>query len=302
MKSLDLMLLYYDKPGILKNWLYRLAFKSDFLKFSNRIRIIVTDTGTPWDKISESLKLIQYLPDAVRKRVTYIRCETEEIRKRVPPEIDARPMCHAKNVIALDYSEADVILTSMLGNVFSPDYFGGHIAKHLIDPKAVVLPKRFDLFSNSYHTEGYKAEWEEVLKGDIRPSGGWPDVSVRRHWLKEIGGWDESYIAISPDDMDMGSRLTGKLDNEAPSEALFTLKGHFNNLGLTLYQPYYPTFYSLTCNTYPGHVAKEDPRRQRGYEIGIQHYLANWGVVKRNENRVPIKYDILDFERPEKYE
>jgi hypothetical protein len=220
----------------------------------------------------------------------------------VPLDRDARPRCHAKNVIALNYSEADVILTSMIGQVFSPDYFNGHISKHILDPKAVVLPERFDLFSETYHVDGFKQTWEEVLKGNIQPSGGWPDMSVRRRWLEEVGGYDETFIAISPDDMDMGLRLTGLLDNGAPGNYLFPQFGHFDNFGLNLYRPNYSTFFSLTCNTYPGHVAKNNERRQNGYNFGIKHLEKNWGVIKRNKDRIPLEYKVLDFENPQKYE
>jgi len=293
--TLDLVLLYFDNQIILRNWFHRLAFHSDFQQFEKYCNVYIADTGTPLDKIEESLKVCNYQQHWLKKKIIYIRAETEEIRKQVPSVMDARPMCHVKNLIALDISKADVILTSMIGHIFTPKYFNGHFVEHIKDPKAVVLPKRFDLFSDTYHTDGFKLPFSEIIKGDIKSSGGWPDMSVRRRWLVECGGSDEFYKAISCDDMDLGSRLTSKCDNGQPSEILYPEKGHFNSLNLNFIQPFRDDFFSLTCNTYSGHVAKNNSRRQLGYELSIKHYLENWGSVHRNHNRKPLDYKILDF-------
>jgi len=295
MKTLDMMLLYYDNASILKNWFYRLINHSDFHEFKNRCQIFISDSGTPWEKIQDSLDVCAQQPDWIKEILTYVRCETEEIRKKVPEGISARPGCHAKNVIALDLSLADVFMTSNVGHIFTPDYFKGHIYQHLKDEKAVVLPKRYDLISDTYHETDYQKPWDEIIKGNMQHSGGWLDMSVRRKYIVEVGGFDEEYITIAPEDMDMGSRLTGKLDNGAPSEMLYPYKGKFQNLGLNFHQPFESTFFSLLCNTYKGHISKEDPLRQKGYEIGIQHYLKMWGVINRNKDRKPIQHKILEF-------
>ncbi len=294
---IDLCLLYYDNHVILRNWFHRLAFHSDFQQFEKYCNIYIADTGTPLDKIEESLNVCNSQPQWLKDRIIYVRAETEEIRKQVPLEMDARPLCHVKNLIALDISQADVILTSMIGHIFTPKYFNGHFVEHIKDPKAVVLPKRFDLFSDTYHSDGFKLPFSEVIKGDVRGSGGLPDMSVRRKWLIECGGSDEWYKAISCDDMDLNSRLTGKCDNNMPSEILYPEKGPFNNLGLNFVQPFRDDFFSLTCNTYPEHRDKNDSRRQLGYELSIKHYLENWGIIYRNLNRKLLYYKILNFRK-----
>ena len=112
-------------------------------------------------------------------------------------------------------------------------------------------------------------------------------MSVRRKHLLGVGGWDENYITIAPVDMDLGSRLTGCLDDGTSSERLFTNKGKFDNLNLKLYKPFdIDSIVSLTCNQYKGHTATESPRRQLGYQKGIEYYLNNWSKIKRNENRI----------------
>jgi hypothetical protein len=294
--TFDLVLLYYDNPKLLSNWFKRLLEHSDYLKFAkNRSKIIIADSGTPLDKIEESLKLFAtiklYAQTILGIDVVYLRADTDELRKQVPPEIDARPACHAYNM-AIDYSNAEIIYTSVIGQIFSPKYFEKTLLLHIKDEKAVVLPQRFDLDHPEYHESHFSDSWTDVLnKGKLNPSGGWPDMSVRRKWLNEVGGYDENYITIAPVDMDMGSRLTGKLDDGTPSERLFPGKQAYINLGLNIYKPFDPfTIMSLTCNQYKGHAATESPRRQLGYQKGIEYYLQMWGKIKRNENRIPIKY------------
>jgi len=296
MKTFDLVLMYYDKPDVLYNWLHRLFNQSDFLKFQSRAKVIICDSGTPSDKVQASLDIVIQEFPAYLDIIDYLRCETEEIRKSVSEGISPRPMAHAYNVACLDHSQADVVVTSNIGFVFSPKYFTGHVAEHLKNPRAVVLPARFDLFSDNYHSENFKLPWDELVsleQNNIKPSGGWPDMSINRNWLRQVGGWDEWYVTIAPIDMDLGSRLTGKLDTGQPSEMLYPEKGHYPNLGLDFVRPSRQDFISLTCNTYPGHIAKEDPARQRGYEMGIKYYLENWGKIPRNIDRKPLKYEKL---------
>ncbi len=294
MNKFDIILLYYDNPKLLRNWFNRLLFHSDYLRFHKLSRIIVADSGTPLDKLEESILTYQDVITFdvnIHLNTVYLRAETEEIRKLVPPEVDARPACHTYNM-ALDYSSADIIYTSVIGQIYSPKYFSRTLAIHLQDDKAVVLPQRFDLDYKDYHEKGYNDNWEYLISSNVlKVSGGWPDMSVRRKWLQEVGGWDENYITIAPVDMDLGSRLTGCLDDASSSERLFTNKEKFNNLGLKLYKPYdVHEVISLTCNQYDGHTPTESPRRQLGYQKGIEYYLNNWGKIKRNENRTPIQY------------
>ena len=318
--TFDIMLNYYDTPQLLRNWLHRVIHFSDFKKFAKRSKIIIADSGTPIDKLDESLSVVEEAFKSVPYNYAYLRLESDEIRKSVPERFDARMQVYAYNMVILDYSTADMIIVNNVGNIVSPDYFNGHVIEHVKSDRAVVLPKRYDLFSDTYHTEGYKLPWSEVVKGDLHPSGGWPDLSVRRQWYVEIGGWDEWFKFVSPFDMDLGSRLTGKLDNGQPSEWLiqfigydddqmktlsFKSLGHYNNLGLDFVQPENPTFISLTCNSYSGHgdFVFVDPKskfagmrvgkRKEAYDWGYKYYIKNWGKIKRNAHRIPSKFDVI---------
>jgi hypothetical protein len=292
--TFDLVLLYYDKPEILDNWFIRLLNHSDYLKFKNISNIIIADSGSPLDRVEETLKIIRKYKDQCS--IIYSRADTDELRKTVPEDIDARPACHAYNMAALDISTADVIFTSVIGQIFTPEYFSRILVEHIKNDKAVVLSKRFDLICSTYHSDLFDSNFSEIEKFSLQPSGGWPDMSVRRKWLQEVGGWDENYITISPVDMDLGSRLTGKLDNGMPSEFLFTFKGKFDNLNLDFIQPFTRSLcYSLTCNQYPGHRPTGDSRRQKGYDLGIKYYLENWNKIIRNENRIPINFKIYEI-------
>ncbi len=295
--SFDICLLYYDNPLLLKNWLNRIFYYSDYFKYSNnRSKIIIADSGTPLDKLEESLKVYTRFKTEVsyyhKIDIIYLRVETEEIRKKVPKHISARPASHTFNVACLDYSKADIIYVSVIGHIYSPKYFERTLAIHLQDNRAVVLPQRFDLDYKEYHEIGYNDKWEDIVtKHKLINSGGWPDMSVRRKYLEEIGGWDENYITISPIDMDLASRLGNFLDDGTKSNRLFTSKPEFINLGLTLYKPFdINTIISLTCNQYKNHIDTNDSKRQIGYNLGIQYYLEHWGEIHRNINRQPLQY------------
>ena len=302
-KSFALVLLYYDNALLLKKWLRRLYFHSDYIKFVDKATIIVADSGTPYDKISDTQDAIEDFKlhdlneeDYEKVCILYARADTDAIRKTVSSHIDARPACHAYNMACLDISKSDLIYTSVIGQIFTPKYFEQTLLLHLQDEKAVVLPKRFDLDCNDYHENYYNKDFSELKKFKFLPSGGWPDMSVRRKWIQEVGGWDENYITIAPVDMDLASRLCGKLDDGTESNRIFPQKSKFNNLGLNFYQPFVEDkILSLTCNTYKGHIHTNDSRRQLGYEIGLKYYLENWGKIKRNENRIPLKYIIKEL-------
>jgi hypothetical protein len=296
MNTFDIVLLYHTNPEILSNWFHRLIYHSDYLKFINRSHIIIADTGSPWDTIESNLDVVRKQPKDVREKVIYARCNTDEIRKQVPEGVSARPQCHGYNMAFLDISKADLVIGSIIGHVFTPRYFEGHLVEHMMNKKACVLPKRFDLICPEYHTKWFDKPWNEIKQNfELRPSGGWPDFSLKRQYIVDIGGWDEWYTFISPADMDFGSRLTGKVDNGLPSQFLFPQMGHFNNLGLDFVQPYKPDFASVACSNYKSHQNKENPERVRGHELGNVHYLENWGKVVRNENRIPTDFKIWTF-------
>ena len=298
LKTFDLVLLYYDKPDILRNWFHRLNLHSDFGRFISLLtpHIIIADSGTPLDRVEATLEVIKEQPDHIRQRIIYARAETEAIRKAAPEGVLVRPQCHAYNMAVMNISKADVVIGSIIGHIFSPKYFNGHIAEHIKNERCVVLPRRFDLICSDYHINHYMKSWTELKQFPFQPSGGWPDFSVRREHYNAIGGWDEWYTFVSPADMDFGSRLCGKLDNGAPSQMLFTFKPDYVNLGLDFIQPYREDdILSLTCSTYSGHKAKSDPEREKGHQIGNVYYLDNWGKVVRNPNRVPLPYSMRQF-------
>jgi hypothetical protein len=297
-KTFDIVLNYYDTPELLRNWLFRLRQHSDIWKFANRAQMIIADSGTPLDKLDESLKVYdETFRSDVPWKCIYLRLDSDEVRKTVDPQHAVKMQVLAYNMAILDYSTSDLIIVSNVGNIISPGYFNGHLVEHIKNDRVVCLPKRFDLFSDTYHTEGYKLPWYEVIKGSMRPSGGLPDLSVRRQWYVESGGWDEWYKFISPFDMDMCSRLTGCLDNGMPSELLFPGMPPFKNMGLEFVQPYDYNFFSLVCNDYGGHSdfrsGERIGKRKYSYDFGIEYYKANWSKIKRNEGRVPLKYEIL---------
>ncbi len=293
--TFDIVLLYYDNPLLLKNWFYRLFNHSDYLKYYKFSKIIIADSGTPLEKLEESINAYNNainINKNVKINSAYLRIETEEIRKKVPPNISARPASHTYNIACLDYSKADLIYTSVIGHIYSPKYFERTLAIHLQDDRALVLPKRFDLDYEEYHETGYNDSWNNIIKNHkLIYSGGWPDLSVRRNWLQEINGWDEEYITIAPIDMDIASRLSGVLDDGTPSNRIFPNMSKYENLGLNFYQPFnIEEIISLTCNQYKNHIATDDSRRQLGYENGIQYYLKNWSKIKRNKNRISLTY------------
>lgn len=293
LRTVDLVLLYYDKPEILKNWFVRLVQYSDILRFLDRMNIIIADSGSPLDKVEASLAIVREQPTEIQRKVIYARAETTEIRKRVPEGVEARPQSHTYNMAVMDISKADVVIGSVLGHIFTPRYFNGHFAEHLKDDRAIVLPRRFDLDCLDYHTNWFNVPWERIRQFPFLPSGGWPDFSVRREWFLEIGGWDEYYTFIAPADMDFGSRLCGKLDNGMPSQFLFTFKDEFRNLGLHFSQPFRDDFLSLTCNTFAGHLPKNSPTREKGHQIGTKYYLEHWGEIKRNGERKAIEHRLF---------
>lgn len=286
--KIDLILNYYDTPLVLKHWLYRLIHHSDFINFSKFVRLIIADSGTPIEKLPASLEVAKTELENAKFSWSYIRSDTDNLRALVRKDLLVRMNCHSFNNAALDYSNAELIITSQLGIIFYPDYFACHIKEHLRNPKAVVLPRRFDLISDTYHTQGYKTDSLETILSNIRPSGGWADMSIRRHWLVEVNGWDEWYQFIAPIDMDLGSRLTGKLDNGMPSEALYPQMGQYKNLGLDFVQPS-TSFVSLICNMYDGHIPTS--QRKITYDYGIDYYLKTWSKIVRD--RIPSKFEVI---------
>lgn len=296
--DIDIVILYYNNPHMLRNCLTRLYNHTDYIKFKKSLHIIIADTGTPLENIKSTTDVVSEFNKI--SEITYFRINSDEIRSSVLPPLIARPASHVFNVALYKVCKRDIMLTCMIGQVFVPKYFSYILAQHMQHPNAVILPKRFDLFNDEYHIDLYDKSFETffnvcVERNQIKPSRGLPDVSCRREHLIAVGGWDLDYKTIAPIDMDICSRLTGKLDNGMPSEWLYPNKGPFKSLGLEFVQPYIPNeFFSLVCNTYKGHISSED--RNISYENGIQIYLNKWGVVQRNSQKEidNIEYEIIE--------
>ena len=56
MKEFNIILMYYDNPKILNNWIYRLLYLSDYQKYKHKSKIIIADSGTPEYKIEETYR------------------------------------------------------------------------------------------------------------------------------------------------------------------------------------------------------------------------------------------------------
>ena len=78
--TFDIILCYYDNPQTLHNWLARLLHHSDFLQFADQGNIIVTDTGTPRERIPATLEVLRSWQHLKRrstcglKRSTFGQC------------------------------------------------------------------------------------------------------------------------------------------------------------------------------------------------------------------------------------
>lgn len=291
MITLDLAILYYDNPKFLRNLLTRMYNHTDLLRLKKYINVILTDSGTPIENVPKTVDVLEEFKD--RYKITYVRCETEDVRKKVPEGMSDRPASHALNVACREIATGDVFGTFMIGQVPTPTYFSNVLSIHQKSDRAFLLPKRFDLKTSDYHDRLFDVPFDQLNRDEMVPSGGLPDASVRReHWLA-VGGWEEDIITIGPNDSDFCSRMTGKLDNGMPSEALHPHMGPFNNYGLEFVQPHSPSFFSLVCNTYGNHI--EGDVRKKTYDWAYKVYLDKWGIVKRNEGYPKIGFKVIEY-------
>lgn len=291
MITISICLAYYDSPKLLNNFLTRLYNHTDFLKFKKNIELIISNDGTPKNKMQNTIDVINKFDYKPR----HIWCDTGPLVPGVKEKgfggTVERFVCHNLNYAAEYVSNADVFCTAMIGQVFCENYFSRLLSYHIKYDNIILLPKRYDLIANNYHDELYDKPFNELKKYPFQPSGGWPDCSIRRKYILEVGGWDEEYQFIAPTDMDFGSRMCGKLDNGMPSEWLYPNKGPYNNYGLNFMQPDDNSFISLVCNEYKDHMGKSE--REKSYNYGIDIYLKKWGIIKRNENKQPMNFEIL---------
>lgn len=295
--SFELVLCYYDNPDALRRWLHRHLDCTDLrpLLESSWGHLTIADTGTPTDRFQQSVNLCGgFVPGLVR----YIHADTEAIRRRTPPDIHCRPTAHAMN-LATDYSDRDLVIYSVLGSIPPPDWFRKVVAFHEQHPRSLLQAQQFSLTSATYHTEDYRLPMKEaLLKGEVRQTTGMPDWSVRREFLLECGGWDESMVTWGMCDVDLCSRLTGKIDTgENAHEWLNLGTGDgdmppYRNFGLEFHRPPPPEWYSVVCQGYPG-AQPYDDSREKASAITFSQYLGQWGIVGRNYGRVPIKHQVF---------
>lgn len=295
--TIDIALIYYnsveyDNSNILNNLLYRLYNLTDYLDYKDLLNFTIIDSGSTDIQLEKTLEVVNKWNSI--KKIGYIYCDTSEIRKTVPKEMICRPFSHVAN-IGMKNSTADVYMICVIGQLFSKDHFKNILAQHISNNKAVLLANRFDLDCLEYHDKYFDMPFDELIKTfPIKRGGGWSDFSCRREHLLAIGGFDEEYITIAPNDMDIGSRLTGKLDNGMPSEMLYPDKGAFTNYGLDFIQPNTHNFISLVCNQFKNHIDKTNVNRQLSYNHGIEYYLKNWGIIERNkEKKFIVDYKII---------
>ena len=217
-----------------------------------------------------------------------------------PPDVEVRPGAISYNV-AMRISQADLLICSILPHIFLPSYFRTTLAIHEANPRVFLQPFQFRLTSETYHLFYYDRPLEEALLcGIVEPWNGMPDPSVRREHLLAVGGWDEEMVTWGMADIDICTRLTGKIDFGIPAHIW-----HLNwcgkprepyvNYGLEFARPYTPQFYSLFCKEYPGSTPYGSTGRNKGQYFTLMQYLNKWGKIMRNENAPPIRYEIHNY-------
>ena len=140
MLTFDIVLQYYDNPATLHNWLSRLLLQTDYLQLSPVSNILIADTGSPVDRIPDTLAVLKRW--AGYKRVKYVWTDTRPIRNAIPPHMHARPTAHAFNVCCDQVSTADVICYSNLSSVPTPSHFRIVHELHGRFENAIIQPKQ----------------------------------------------------------------------------------------------------------------------------------------------------------------
>jgi hypothetical protein len=298
MLTFDILLLYYDNPITLRNWLARLLHHTDYLQYADRSNIIVADTGTPLERIPATLEVLRAWKHL--KKPIYFRANTEQIRTLIPPGAEPRPSSLTYN-IAMRMSQADLLFYSILPHIYLPHYFGTALAMHEANPRLFLQPLQFRLTSQTYHLFYYDRPFDEALLSGISERyNGMPDPSVRREHVLAVGGWEEEIITWGMSDIDICTRLTGKTDMGIPAHVWYQAwtgkpRAPYPHYGLELCRAYSPTFYSLFCKEYPGSMPYGSPCRNLGAAHSMNVYLKKWGIIPRNQQRVPITYQVYDY-------
>lgn len=292
--SFELVLIHYHNPKTLRNWLQRHLNLTDLGKYldSGQGHVTIADTGS--DDITETLELLAGCMGDNEYRV--IHTNTSEIRQRVPPDICCRPAAFAAN-LATDYSDRDLIIYSIIGSVPQSDHFSKVLSFHEDQERLFLQADQFRLESPTYHVQDFTLPFREaLLRGTVVATTGMPDWSVRRKWLQEIGGWDESYIAWGMVDIDLCCRFTGRIDTGQPAHEWMAGQGlpmgGYTNLGLKFCKPEAADLCSIVCQDYDGVHSYTDGTRGMATKITMAQFLGQWGVVKRNFHRQPIKHEV----------
>jgi hypothetical protein len=300
--TFDILLLFYDNPVALHNWMARLLLQTDYMQFADRSEIIICDTGSPRDRIEDNLQVVRRW--APYKRAIYLRAGTDEIRAALAKTgTHARPSASCFNISMREISQADVVVHSVVSNVFLPNYFGQMLALHQANSRIFLQPKQYRLHSPLYHRLFYDQSIQRALaSGTIEPCNGLPDFSVRREHVLAIGGWDEDYVSWGMSDIDLCSRLCGMIDFPVPAHewhqnAFGQPREPYNHYGLTHCMPDAPALFSLICKDYPNYLPDNDSSRVVGVQETMPIYLKKWGQIQRNQGRPKLNYEVYDVAR-----
>ena len=294
--TFDLVLIYHDNPMALDRFFARLYQQTDFLSFGDRANFLICDTGTPREKLTATLEVCRRWQS--RKRPILVRAETTAIRQSFPPDVDVRTVPLAANIAVLDVSKADVVVHAILSNLFVPAYFTEVMALHAQDPRLFVQPFQYRLvIADGQDSDTVRPLGETLAAGKMEPAGGLPDFSVRREHIAAIGGWDEEFLPWGMCDIDLCSRLTGKIDLGVPAEQWHQgwcgrPKEPYQNYGLTFVRPLKPDFCSLISHEYIGRAPQNSIGRQNALRFTLKRYVDMWSVVQRNAIRRSVNYEV----------
>ena len=289
--TFDLLLLYYDNPATLAVWLHRLFEHSDFLDHDGQV--IVCDTGTPQERIPETVKVLQQYPI----RTAYLHVDTSSLREACDKELLCRPAAVTYNTALKHVCQSELLIHSVLGIVFTPTYFADILAVHETNQCLYLQFQSLRSKAPDYYVDGYKKPLPDALGEEPvwLTAYGFPDWSCRRDHLVAVGGWDEDFIAWGVADVDLCCRLTGKAEAGVAANLYFCDQPDappYPNYGLEFRMPDNPAKFSLVATGYDGYLPEDDPRRQASNDHNRRILYQKWGIMKR---RSPTKlpYQII---------
>lgn len=296
--TIDILLSYFDNPGTLDCWLSRLLTRTDLPAFSQQAIIVICDTGTPRDRVPETISVLNNWSGAVP--IKYIRVDTEALRASAPQDAEVRPTPAVYNT-ALKSCSGELVMFTILSHIPGPTYFADVFNEHEKRDNLLLQPRQFRLDWPDYWKIGYEQSFSAVIEHPVFHWNGMPDWSVRRKWLDKIGGWDEDYVCWSMADIDLCCRLTGRTDLDITAQEWIQSQNpngyvsEFTNLGLQLRRPFHAgKFFSLICNGYNGHVDLKDSKRAQAVKVNMDIFMKKWGVVKR-EGKLELPYEVVEI-------